>query len=137
MVKDQKLPKIPERWANLMKRCGHSDSSHRPKLKKIYELASYEPYSKWSEYYYRLQFEKAEEKRSEMIKSKKLFVKIRDTSIQTLDITVDYRVPCYNLLVQQFQVFNPFNIFLNKIYYLTCRFYRPILHPTILMIALT
>ncbi|RHZ57533.1 hypothetical protein Glove_386g15 [Diversispora epigaea] len=66
-ILDGKRPEItedtPEYWANLMKRCWHPDPSQRPKIEEI-----------------RLDFNnnelnKAEDKRLEMIKSKKPFVK--------------------------------------------------------------
>ncbi|RHZ74591.1 hypothetical protein Glove_220g41 [Diversispora epigaea] len=91
-ILDGKRPEItedtPEWWANLMKRCWHSDPSQRPKIEEISELnelsnifyyhnneedyiKKYLPdkYDTWLEY------NEAEKKRLEMVKSKKPFVK--------------------------------------------------------------
>ncbi|RHZ61640.1 hypothetical protein Glove_346g21 [Diversispora epigaea] len=99
-ILDGKRPEItedtPELWANLMKRCWHPDPSQRPTIQEIYErsleLREIHPYleSKNLIYYdiedhlekdrpcehdFWLEFYKAEDKRLEMVESKKPFVK--------------------------------------------------------------
>ncbi|RHZ57504.1 hypothetical protein Glove_386g55 [Diversispora epigaea] len=84
-ILDGKRPEItedtPERWASLMKRCWHPDPSQRPTIQEIgvlsrefrdyYFYGSEDPkkYDVWFE------FNEAEKKRLEMVKSKKPFVK--------------------------------------------------------------
>ncbi|RHZ43851.1 hypothetical protein Glove_851g15 [Diversispora epigaea] len=72
-----------ECWANLMKRCWHSDPSQRPTIKEIDKLSEKFYNNCWysenrvKEYYpvVWLNFNEAEKKRCEMVKSKKPFVK--------------------------------------------------------------
>ncbi|RHZ61675.1 hypothetical protein Glove_346g84 [Diversispora epigaea] len=90
-ILDGKRPEItkdtPECWANLMKRCWHPDPSQRPTTLEIHRLSGefrcYDNYD--SEEYIKeyepdkcdiwLEFNEAEKKRLEMVKSKKPFVK--------------------------------------------------------------
>ncbi|RHZ61731.1 hypothetical protein Glove_346g30 [Diversispora epigaea] len=99
-ILDGKRPEItedtPELWANLMKRCWHPNPSQRPTIQEIYErsleIREIHPYleSKNLIYYdiedhlekhrpcehdFWLEFYKAEDKRLEMVESKKPFVK--------------------------------------------------------------
>ncbi|RHZ61605.1 hypothetical protein Glove_346g115 [Diversispora epigaea] len=88
-ILDGKRPEItddtPECWANIMKRCWHSDPSQRPTIQEISKLSGeFKPFDESENYikeyrpdYYDIwiEFKKAEDKRLEMIKSKKPFVK--------------------------------------------------------------
>ncbi|RHZ75436.1 hypothetical protein Glove_213g39 [Diversispora epigaea] len=86
-ILDGKRPEItedtPKCWANLMKRCWHSDPSQRLSLDEIYELLKkFNNYHCFSESYVKkhypdiwLEFNEAEKKLLEMVKSKKPFVK--------------------------------------------------------------
>ncbi|RHZ74574.1 hypothetical protein Glove_220g30 [Diversispora epigaea] len=91
-ILDGKRPEItedtPELWANLMKRCWHPDPSQRPKIEEIRELnnndklylITHRSEDETKKYYpdkydIWLEFNEAEKKRLEMIKSKKQFVK--------------------------------------------------------------
>ncbi|RHZ61598.1 hypothetical protein Glove_346g195 [Diversispora epigaea] len=92
-ILDGKRPEItedtPERWSNIMKRCWHPDPSQRPTIQEIGELSKefqfHSTYSCLGEDYIKryypekydiwLEFKKAEDKRLEMVKSKKPFVK--------------------------------------------------------------
>ncbi|RHZ75440.1 hypothetical protein Glove_213g2 [Diversispora epigaea] len=85
-ILDGKRPEItedtPKCWADLMKRCWRSDPSQRPTIKEIYKLTDKFDYYKWRQGHFKkhypdmwLEFNKAEKKRYEMVKSKKPFVK--------------------------------------------------------------
>ncbi|RHZ74584.1 hypothetical protein Glove_220g17 [Diversispora epigaea] len=81
-ILDGKRPEItedtPECWANLMKRCWHPDPSQRPTIPEIYEFSrkfnSFAGSEKFAHDNW-LKFNEAEEKRLEMVESKKPFVK--------------------------------------------------------------
>ncbi|RHZ57514.1 hypothetical protein Glove_386g33 [Diversispora epigaea] len=79
-ILDGKRPEItedtPEYWANLMKRCWHPDPFQRPKIEEI------------RIYFNNNELNKAEDKRLEMIKSKKPFVKNPGFEHPILDIIV-------------------------------------------------
>ncbi|RHZ61665.1 hypothetical protein Glove_346g163 [Diversispora epigaea] len=74
-ILDGKRPEItkdtPKCWANLMKRCWHPDPSQRPTIDEIYDFTCLSE----NEIKYHSEFNEAEKKRLEMIKSKKPFVK--------------------------------------------------------------
>ncbi|RHZ57543.1 hypothetical protein Glove_386g22 [Diversispora epigaea] len=80
-ILDGKRPEItedtPECWSNLIKKCWHPDPSQRPTIQEIYEISRKfgNQYSDPDKYYIWLEFKEAENKRLEMIKSKKPFVK--------------------------------------------------------------
>ncbi|RHZ61671.1 hypothetical protein Glove_346g82 [Diversispora epigaea] len=92
-ILDGKRPEItedtPKFWANLMKRCWHPDPSQRPTIQEIYELSEEfqfycSNYLRSEEYIKKsepdkcdiwLEFNKADKKRLEMVKSKKPFMK--------------------------------------------------------------
>ncbi|RHZ57529.1 hypothetical protein Glove_386g49 [Diversispora epigaea] len=94
-ILDGKRPEItedtPENWANLMKRCWHPVPSQRPTILEIYKLSQKFEYYKIcesrcnseddikkyypDEYDIWLEFDEAEDKRLEMVESKKPFVK--------------------------------------------------------------
>ncbi|RHZ74590.1 hypothetical protein Glove_220g47 [Diversispora epigaea] len=75
-ILDGKRPEItedtPENWANLMKRCWHSNPFQRPTINEIYKLSNNFFYFFFPK---KLEFIEAEKKRLEMIEFKKPFVK--------------------------------------------------------------
>ncbi|RHZ89510.1 hypothetical protein Glove_13g247 [Diversispora epigaea] len=80
-ILDGKRPEItedtPECWTNLMKRCWHPDPSQRPTIQEISELSKeFRGYCSedFTKKHYS-EFNEAEKKRLEMVKSKKPFVK--------------------------------------------------------------
>ncbi|RHZ75531.1 hypothetical protein Glove_213g47 [Diversispora epigaea] len=91
-ILDGKRPEItedtPKCWADLMKRCWHSDPSKRPTINEIIRL-SHRIYYHYRYHHYHcsegdikkyhpniwLEFNEAEKKRNEMVESKKPFVK--------------------------------------------------------------